>query len=106
MAIGAGAILGAQLAVGASGFLLLLLTPPPQGEMLLVPATRDAQRALAPLAIASPARLIGTGPLPGSLVVFGDRTTLLPVMLRHGILVLAAPRSGCGAAARAPERGA
>jgi hypothetical protein len=102
--IRSGAILAVQLAIGIFGLLLLALTPPARGEMLLVPTTPGAMRVLAPLAVAGPARLIDTGPLPGSLVVFGDRETLLPQMLRHGILVVAAPRAGCGDATPASER--
>ena len=65
--------------------------------MLLIPSSGHAGHGLAALALSHRSLLIGQGPLPGSLVVFGDRAALLPSMLGRGILVVAAPRAGCGA---------
>lgn len=73
----------------------LLAGPPTRGAMLLVPVTATAERMLVPLAIDRRALLVGSGPMPGSMVVRGDRAALLRPMLRAGVLVFAAPRSGC-----------
>ncbi len=94
------AMLSTQIAVGAVGFLLLFLFPPPNGRLLLIPASQQAARQVAALAVSHHALLVEEGPLPGSLVVFADRASLVSVMLRHGILITAAPRAGCGAAIR------
>lgn len=92
------AALAVQLAV-VLGSGLVLAGPPAQGAMLLVPTTGGAARALVPLAVERDARLIGSGPLPGSMVVAGTRVRLLRPMLRAGVLVFAAPPAGCREAA-------
>lgn len=83
-----------QLAV-VLGSALLLAGPPAEGAMLLVPTTSGAARALVALAVDRDARLVGSGPLPGSMVVAGERVRLLRPMLRAGVLVFAAPPAGC-----------
>ena len=94
------AMLSMQIAIGVVGFALLFLFPPPSGRLLLIPASHQAARQVAALAVSHNALLVEEGPLPGSFVVFADRASLVSVMLRHGILITAAPRAGCGAAIR------
>lgn len=69
--------------------------PPQQGRMLLLPVIGGEGSAGA-VALAGGARLIGAGPLGGSLVVVGERDRFAAAALRRGILVLSAPPSWCG----------
>lgn len=77
-------------ALAALGLVALLAMPPSRGAMLVVPIGGSAQHSL----IAG-TRLLAAGPFPGSLVVDGDRATLLPHLLRRGTLLLAAPAAFC-----------
>lgn len=89
-------ILPLQLVLGVSAVVILALYPPAQGRMILVPVWPGASAHLAAHALDRGGVLVDGGPLPGSLVVSGDRSAIAPFMLAHGILVLAAPPSGCG----------
>ncbi|MFD1786869.1 hypothetical protein ACFSC3_04715 [Sphingomonas floccifaciens] len=70
--------------------------PPQRGAMLMIPLSGHAATAV-DVALAGHASLIGMGPLPGSMVVLGDRAMLGGPALDRGILLLAAPRAICGA---------
>lgn len=78
----------------------LALAPPQAGAMLLVPLAADGGAVVA-AAVGAGARLIGAGPLPGSIVVQAERTAILPTMLRAGALVTAASPAACGRSPRA-----
>ena len=82
---------GILVAMGALAF-----QPPAHGRIMLMPLTADAAAKLAPMAVDNGAELIGRGPLGGSLVVSGDRARLAKLQAA-GILLLAAPPSGCNA---------
>ena len=85
-------LLVAQFALVLASFLLIALVPPPTGRMLLVPLG-PAPVPLAAGAVAAGAAILGRGPLPGSLVVQGDRAALVgPALSSHAILV----RAGSG----------
>ncbi|MDO6415650.1 hypothetical protein Q4F19_14765 [Sphingomonas sp. BIUV-7] len=70
--------------------------PPASGRMMLVPLSAEAAHGMVAMAIDRGASLVGSGPLPGSLVVDGDRAALLGALVRHGVALLAAPAAGCG----------
>lgn len=70
--------------------LLLAAAPPARGLMLVVPVGGSATPALT-----VGARFVASGPLPGSLIVHGDRATLVPHLLRHGAIVLAGRAPSC-----------
>jgi hypothetical protein len=93
--------IGAQIVVAATGFSLLVLMPPAEGQIMLVPLTPAAARTLPVLAFRHGTRLVATGPLPGSLVVYGRRADLSGLLFRNATLALATPPSGCSAAAGA-----
>lgn len=76
--------------------LLLTVAPPARGAMLLLPLDAAAREHLAALAIANGASLLKAGPLPHSLIVSGDRDSLLMPLGRRHVLVLAASSFGCG----------
>ncbi|MBO9714978.1 MAG: hypothetical protein J7495_18850 [Sphingomonas sp.] len=80
-----------------AGLVLLALWPPVRGAMIVVPLSGQAADAV--LALEGGARLLGEGPLPGSLVVTGNRVKLAAA-LKGRALLLAAPAMLCGAAAR------
>jgi len=83
----------AQLLLGLAALLAVAFAPPAQGRMLLVPLNGE------PVAVATINRLRATpllaGPLPGSVVVEGDRMSL-SALWSKGVLVLAAPEAVCG----------
>jgi hypothetical protein len=74
----------------------LVAAPPASGRIMLVPLTAGAAHGMVSMAIDRGASLVGRGPIPGSIVVDGDRALLLRALLRHGVALLAAPVSGCG----------
>ena len=88
-------LLIAQCGIGVATLGAMTLPPPVIGKMLLVPLTPAAKIALVPLATERGARLIATGPLPGSLVVSANGATIVGPLFQHGILTIAAPPAGC-----------
>lgn len=93
-----GWLFAVQCLVGIAALIAMARPPLTTGKILLVPLTPAAGGALAPLAVGHGARLISAGPLPGSLIVFADGRTLVPPLLRQGIVSLASPAAGCAAA--------
>jgi len=86
-------LMAVQLGLGALALLAVAFAPPAQGRMLLVPLNGT------PVSVATVNSLRATpllaGPLPGSLVVEGDRGPL-SALWSQGVLVLAAPAAICG----------
>lgn len=82
-----------QCAIVLGGLLALVLMPPRQGDMLLLPLHPgvSTQRA----AVDSGAVVLGVGRF-GGVVVRGDRARLMPSMLRSGVAVVAAAPILCG----------
>lgn len=84
-----------QLGLAAAIIVVIALWPPQRGAMLMIPL--DGRLATAvDVAMAGGAALLATGPLPGSMIVIGDRAALDRSAIGHGILLLAAPRALCG----------
>ena len=86
-----------QVATVACAIVGATLWPPEHGAMLLIPLSGRIADPV-DVALSGGAALLATGPLPGSLVVLGDRRTVAIPAIDRGILVLSAPRSLCGAA--------
>jgi hypothetical protein len=82
------------LFVGAAGG-VLMLAPPAQGAMLIVPPFGNPAAAI-DAAVRADAVLIARGPLPGSVVVRGDRDAMLAGVLAAGAVIIAARPAGCG----------
>lgn len=74
----------------------LAFAPPARGRMLLVPLAPGGAAKLPAAAVAGGAKLLGTGPVPGSLVVVADRARLDGVSLADGMVILSAPPLLCG----------
>jgi hypothetical protein len=91
--------LAVQLGAVGVALAVVAFAPAAAGPMLLVPAA-GSTGAAASLAIANGARLVAAGPLPGSVIVWGERSALLPAMLGAGILVVTADPATCGARRR------
>jgi hypothetical protein len=77
----------------------LLLGPPAQGMMMLVPLNAHAAQALPGLVVHGETRLVAAGPLPGSLIVYGRRADLAWPLLARGVLTFVSLRQGCSKAA-------
>jgi len=86
-----------QLFAAAAALATVALAPPAEGELLLVPLAGQSVDSLMVWATRAGARIIGRGPLPGSLAVEARTGTLTGVALRHATLVVAAPPAACGA---------
>lgn len=82
-----------QLMLGTLALLAVAFAPPAQGRMLLVPLDGEPVRVAA-LGGMSVTPLLA-GPLPGSVVVEGERGPML-AWWSQGVLVLAAPEAICG----------
>lgn len=92
-------LIPAQVAAAVIGLFGLTIWPPVSGNILLVPLTINDSNAVAKAALASGALLVGRGPFRGSLVVFGNRSSIARQSGSWNILVLAAPPAGCGGGA-------
>lgn len=87
-------LLAAQFALVAALLIAIMLAPPARGALWLIPLTpMAAHRIVAMIGPETP--LIGTGPLPGSLIVQGDRAALSNHLAWRGVLLIAAPPAGC-----------
>jgi hypothetical protein len=86
-----GQCLGAVALLGG-----LALRAPEDGPLGVGRLGLAAPAAVANVAAGADATLLGAGPLPGSLVVRGDRRTLEPAFWNAGALVVSGPASGCG----------
>jgi len=84
-----------QFGLIAAVFAIIALAPRSDGPMLLVPIGGSAGTMI-DLAVGAEARLLGAGPLPGSLIVVGRRDALVPAMLASGTIVTAVAPALCG----------
>jgi hypothetical protein len=83
----------AQLTLGVMTLIAVAFAPPAQGRMLIVPL--NGQQIAGPAIHQLHASPLAAGPLPGSLIVDGDRRHLAGLWSK-GIVVLAAPDAICG----------
>jgi hypothetical protein len=88
--------LSAQLSLVALTLACAAFWPPAEGRMLLVPLTPDAADHMLARAIDGGAQLLGSGPLPGSMVVTGTHVTVASALQGRAVLILAAPPALCG----------
>ncbi len=86
--------------IGHIGLLALvpaILLIPVQGMMLIVPVAAIAEEESLVWATRAGARVIGRGPLPGSVVVDATLGQLWLPALGHGALLIRSDGAGCGA---------
>lgn len=86
-----------QLLAAGAALTAIAFAPPAEGQLLLVPLAGQGADVLTVWATNSDARIVGRGPLPGSLVVQGRAAALAGAALRNATLILAAPPAACGA---------
>lgn len=75
--------------------LIAAVTPPREGAMLIVPLIPARQAEVIDWIARADAGLIGTGPVPGSLIVIGNRAAIVRETWRHGAITLAARPQTC-----------
>lgn len=92
-----------QCALVAAGLGAVAFAPPAQGAMLLVPVGGSGG-GIVNAAVSNGARLLGPGPLPGSIVVSGSRARILPAALAAGAFVTLGTDPGCDAGAEESKR--
>ncbi len=85
-----------QTATALVGLLALIVMPPLEGAILILPIRATTPGMTFNWAAPSGAALLAIGPTPGSLIVFGRRDILAATAFEHGSLLLAAPSSLCG----------
>lgn len=85
-----------QATAAAAACAALTLWPPSSGKLLLVPIGGQSVDVVAKVALAGGAPLLGRGPLPGSLVVVGERAKIAREIKSWDIILMAAPPAGCG----------
>lgn len=89
-----------QIGAVVAAMIGFAFAPPARGRMLLVPLSPAAAAALPAAAVNGGAKLLGSGPVAGSLVVMAERARLNAVSPADGVIILSAPPLLCGAAAR------
>ncbi|MBR0551068.1 hypothetical protein [Stakelama marina] len=75
---------------------LVSLMPPPRGPMLIISLRGQSADQMAGWAVHQRALPIDTGPIPGSLVVDGERNKLLGIAAEQGAIIITAAAAGCG----------
>lgn len=96
----AGARSSRSVAVGQVGIVAaavgyLLLGAPAFGQIALYPLSHDAARDLPVVMLEDGRRLVARTAIADGFVVEGARPDVLDLLLRHGILALGVPASGC-----------
>lgn len=84
-----------QCTLVIGGIAALLLSPPAEGALLIVPLAGSGTGALN-AALGGGARLVGAGEWPGSLIVEGRRDAMMAAVLRAGGVIVAARPALCG----------
>ncbi|KQT35253.1 hypothetical protein ASG29_03865 [Sphingomonas sp. Leaf412] len=79
-----------------TALIALPMWPPAAGKLLLVPITGGNANDMARIAVAGGAALVGAGPLPGSLVIAGDRAMVMRATPPFAAVAIAAPAVACG----------
>ncbi len=85
-----------QIAGATFVFALLAVAPPARGTMLLVSLVPRDQAEITTLALSHGASLVQRGPLPSSLIIYGESAQIAWPLARDGVLTLAGGKTGCG----------
>jgi hypothetical protein len=95
-AISPSPILLTHVVAAAAASLALTVWPPADGPMLLVPLGGGIGTAVR-AATGGGGRILAAGPLPGSLVVEGERSRIAAAAPGWRMVIVAAPAAACGA---------
>lgn len=85
-----------QIALAGAALAVAALAPPAHGALLAVPLSGEPMGRIVDVALAHGATIAGAGPLPGSVVLRGDRARLAAPLRAHGVLLLAGSKPLCG----------
>lgn len=88
-------LVAAQVAIALAASGTALAAPPAEGAILIWSATGEPAGRIAGWALDGETRLLGHGPLAGTLIVWGDGDRLATVARAHGAVALRAPGSLC-----------
>ena len=93
-----------QGAVVTLALLAAILAPPEEGPMMVIPL--DGGRMAQTMAWASGdgSALLGIGPLPGSVLVYGKRKQVTQAAWQHNSIVVKAPAIFCGSLSSTPRK--
>ncbi len=95
---GSRSILRIQLAVAGAIFITTIAAPPVNGTMIAIPVSAASAKAVAQWTTEADGKIVGTGRIPGSLIILGDRDRLLPAAITNHALLLRAPAFLCAPA--------
>ena len=87
--------MGARMHFGLLALVPILLLVPTQGTMLIVPVAPAPQEVSLVWATQAGARMLGPGPLPGSVMVDATAGQLWLAALSHGALLVRSQGAGC-----------
>ena len=88
-------LLVAQASIVLFCMAFLLLAPTQTRPMMFVPLSSNGQSEVASLATAGDRKLLGPGPVAGSLVVRGSPQNPISALLNRGVLIVAVSYSSC-----------
>ena len=94
--IGLRLALYAQVAMVVVAIVALMLAPPREGPMLVIPLGNPAVAQTMGWALPEGAAFLGLGPLPGSILVYAKRDVLTPSAWQNSSLIIKAPEILCG----------
>jgi hypothetical protein len=95
---GSRSVLRIQLAIASAVFVTTIVAPPASGTMIAIPVAPSAHSQVARWATEADGKIVGSGRIPGSLVILGDRDRLLPAAIFNHALLLRAPAFLCSLA--------
>ena len=87
------AVAAIQVLFGALALAIVVMAPPAQGLMLILPLTSAARPVVT--AIQAGGALIAPGPIYGSIIVRGNRNLIVPASLEDGSVVVSTNERGC-----------
>lgn len=87
----------AQALIGVAALAAFTAAPPVEGKMLLVSLSGETEAEITGWTIDHGLRIVGRGPIAGSLVVAGRSREIMGAAFTHGKILTAAPAAGCGA---------
>lgn len=93
-----------QGAVVTLALLAAMLAPPEEGPMMVIPLDGEGMGQTISWASGNGAALIGTGPLPSSILVYGKRKQVTEAAWHHNGLVIKAPAIFCGSLSSTPRK--
>lgn len=88
-------LLAVQGATTLFSLAFLMLAPTQSRPAMYIPITSSAPGEIAGLATAGDHKLLGSGPIPGSLVVRGEPQNPVWALFTRGVLIVAVSYSSC-----------